>query len=270
MSGLVSSGRNYLSKYLTTVRSKGRYAFTLEELKEQFKSSSMSLNQSLGRLKVKKEIAQIRKGFYVLIPPEYSSQGMLPPYLFIDDLMKSLNKRYYLALLSAAALWGAAHQQPMEYFVLVESPAPRSVKTKKLKLNFIGKKGWTSEGIVPHKTPSGYISVSSPELTALDLCAHADTIGLNRVVSILQELVQQVKPTVLVKIARLYSNTTAIQRLGYLLDEMLSEEKKADALWKILVERKYYSVPLTSQKEKKGILDYKWKVIVNMQIESDL
>jgi hypothetical protein len=29
---------------------------------------------------------------------------MLPPYLFIDDLMKSLDKPYYVGLLSAAAL----------------------------------------------------------------------------------------------------------------------------------------------------------------------
>jgi len=263
-------GRNYLSKYLTSVRSKGCYTFTLVELREQFIVSSISLNQSLGRLKAKNEIAQIRKGFYAIIPPEYSSQGMLPPYLFLDDLMKSLNKRYYLALLSAAAIWGAAHQQPMEYFVLVESPAPRSVNSKKLKLDFLGKKEWIGEGIIQQKTQSGYMSISSPELTALDLCAYADTFGINRVVTILQELVQNIKLPALVKIAKQYANTTAIQRLGYVLDVVLLKEKLAIALWKVMLERKYYSVPLSSQKEKKGLIDYRWKVIVNMQIDSDL
>jgi len=266
----LQNGRNYLSKYLSSVRSKGRYTFTLDELREQFNVSGTSINQSLGRLKAKNEVAQIRKGFYVLIPPEYSNQGMLPPYLFIDDLMKSLNKRYYLALLSAAALWGAAHQQPMEYFVLVESPAPRSVKTNKLKLKFIGRKEWLSEGIVQHKTQSGYMFVSSPELTALDLCAYADTYGINRVVSVLQELVQGIKPTALEKVAKLYSNTTAIQRLGYLLDSVFSEEKSANALWKVLSERKFYPVRLSSQKVKKGETQSRWKVIKNMEIESDL
>jgi predicted transcriptional regulator of viral defense system len=264
------SRRNYLSKYLSSVRSQGRYTFTLDELREQFDLSNTTLNQSLGRLKAKNEIAQIRKGFYAIIPPEYLKQGMLPPYLFIDDLMKSLNKKYYLSLLSAAALWGAAHQQPMEYIVIVESPAPRSVRNKKLKINFLSKNDWPQEGIVEYKTQSGYMDVSSPELTALDFFSYADKFGINRIVSVLQELVQNIKPTTLAKMAKQYTSTTAIQRLGYILDGVLSEEKLAQALWKVLDERKYYPVPLSTQKGKRGETDIKWKVIKNMEIESDL
>jgi predicted transcriptional regulator of viral defense system len=263
-------GRNYLSRYLSTVRSQGRYSFTLDELREHFNLSNTTLNQSLGRLKVKNEIAQIRNGFYAVITPEYLNQGMLPPYLFLDDLMKSLNKKYYLALLSSAALWGAAHQQPMEYFVIVESPAPRSVRNKKLKINFLSKNDWPLNGIVPYKTQSGYMDVASPELTSLDFITYADKFGINRIVTVIQELSQNMKPTVLAKTARQYTNTTAIQRLGYILDSVLSEEKLAQSLWKVLEERKYFPIPLSSQKEKKGETDSKWKVIKNMEIESDL
>jgi hypothetical protein len=77
-------------------------------------------------LKLKKEVLQIRQGFYVIIPPKYSKSGTLPLYLFIDDLMKSLDKPYYVSLLSVAALHGAAYQQPMGYTVITQSPAPRS------------------------------------------------------------------------------------------------------------------------------------------------
>ena len=66
------------------LQSQGRYAFTFEELRNRFKSSEKTLLQGLYRYKTKKQIAQIRKGFYVIIPPNYSNQGMLPPYLFID------------------------------------------------------------------------------------------------------------------------------------------------------------------------------------------
>ena len=123
---------NYLEKYIDSIRSVGRYSFTLEELQNEFNISYRALKQNLYRLKSKNQIAQVRQGFYVIIPPEYSNQGMLPAYLFIDDLMKSLNKPYYVGLLSAAALHGAAHQQPMEYFVIVQTPAPRSIHNKKL------------------------------------------------------------------------------------------------------------------------------------------
>ena len=83
---------NYLDRYLTEVRAQGRYAFTVEELKNELNVSLSAIRQNIFRLKLKNEIALIRQGFYVIIPPEYSRQGILPPYLYIDDLMKSLDK----------------------------------------------------------------------------------------------------------------------------------------------------------------------------------
>jgi predicted transcriptional regulator of viral defense system len=128
---------NYLDKYLIEVRAEGRYAFTLDELQKAFHLPYSAIKQSLYRLKRKKKTVQIRQGFYVIIPPEYSKQGILPPYLFIDDLMQSLGKPYYVGLLSAAALHGAAHQQPMGYTVITQSPAPRNID--KLKIIFFSK-----------------------------------------------------------------------------------------------------------------------------------
>lgn len=264
------SRRNYLDKYLFLIRSHGRYTFTLEELNAEFHLSSTALNQSLHRLKSKNEIAQIRKGFYAIIPPEYSQQGMLPIYFILDDLMKSLDKKYYLALLSASALYGAAHQQPMEFFVIVESPAPRSIKNKKLVINFLSRKNWQEEGIIQQKTNSGYINVSSPELTALDFFDYSDRFGINRIVSVLQELTQEMKPTTLTKVASRYPNTAAIQRLGYLLENVISEKKLADSLYKVISNRNCFIIPLSPKKEKKGDSDNRWKIIKNMKVESDI
>lgn len=126
-----SNTNNYLEDYLIKVRSKGKYSFTWSEAKAQFDISDKALNQSIYRLKTKKRVAQIRKGFYAIIAPEYSNSGMIPVHLFIDDIMKSLNIHYYVGLISAAALHGTAHQQPMEYFVITEKPAMRDIKNKK-------------------------------------------------------------------------------------------------------------------------------------------
>lgn len=268
MNGIRQLPYNYLDKYLTEVRSQGRYAFTLDELKNGFDLSYPALKQTLYRSKLKKEVAQIRQGFYVIIPPEYSKQGMLPPYLFIDDLMKSLDKPYYVGLLSAAALHGAAHQQPMGYTVIVQTPAPRNID--KLKIIFFAKQNFLQEGIIQKKTPAGYINVSSPELTALDFFDYIHKFGINRITTVLQELAETMKPASLLKIAKQYGNTAAIQRLGYILDREISSEKLSDALWKALNERTYFPIPLSPQKEKRGEPDSKWKVIKNMEIESDL
>jgi predicted transcriptional regulator of viral defense system len=259
---------NYLDKYLTEVRSQGRYAFTVEELKKRFNLSVPALRQNLFRLKLKKEISLIRQGFYVIIPPEYSTQQMIPPYLFIDDLMKSLNKPYYVGLLSAAALYGAAHQQPTGYTVITQSPPPRSID--KLKIIFFSRQIFLQDGIVQRKTPAGYIRVSSPELTAVEFFDYIYKFGINRITTILQELSEEMKPSSLLKIAKQYPNTAAIQRLGYILDKVVSAEKLSDALCKVLNERTCFPIPLSPQKGKRGETDNKWKVIKNMEIESDL
>jgi predicted transcriptional regulator of viral defense system len=259
---------NYLERYLTEVRSQGRYAFTVEELKNRFDRSYPALRQNLFRLKTKKEIALIRQGFYVIIPPEYSKQGIIPPYLYIDDLMKTLNKPYYAGLLSAAALHGAAHQQPTGYTVITQFPAPRSVE--KLKIIFFSKQKFLQDGIIQKKTPAGYINVSSPELTALDFFDYIHKFGINRIVTIVQELSEEMKPSLLLKIAGQFPNTAAIQRLGYILDTVVSSEKLSDALRKVLNGRNCFPVPLSPQKEKRGETNSRWKIIKNMEIESDL
>ena len=130
---------NYISDYLIEVRSKGRFAITLEELRSKFDVSEKALLQNIYRLKTKNQIAQIRKEFYVIIPPQYSNRGMLPPSLFIDDMMKFLGRNYYVGLYSAAALHGAGHQQPMEFHVIIKKPALRNIKNQKLTLSFFTK-----------------------------------------------------------------------------------------------------------------------------------
>ena len=259
---------NQLDSYLKEVRSQGRYAFTLDELKNEFQIQYPAIKQRLHRLKLKNEIAAIRQGFYVIIPAEYSKPGMLPPYLYIDDLMKSLNKLYYVGLLSAAALHGAAHQQPMGYTVVTESSAPRDIN--KLNIVFFPKQNFICEGIIQQKTAAGYIHVSSPERTALDFFDYIHKFGVNRITTVLQELVETMKPADLAKTAKKFPNTAAIQRLGYILENEVGAGKLSDALYKVLMERQFFPIPLALHKGKKGVTDGKWKIIKNMLIESDL
>ena|SRR6218665_1080019 len=262
------SAYKYLEAYLTHIRAKGRYAFTLDEAKQYFKVSDKALRQNIFRLKSKKRIASIRQGFYAVIIPEYSSYGMLPPGLFIDDMMQAINKKYYVGLLSAAALHGAAHQQPMEYFVVTEKPALRDIATKELKINFLVKKGWAQSDITQKKTDAGYIKVSSPELTALDLLFY-DRIGLNKSFTVIQELTQEMQVNSLAKTAKQYPQASALQRLGYLLEYELQNKKLAACLEKALKNKKLFPTPLFKEKIKKGEINH-WKVIVNGTIEGDL
>jgi predicted transcriptional regulator of viral defense system len=247
----------------------GKYTFTYEEIRKRFSLSDAAISLQLLYYSKKKRIFQIRKGFYGILTPENSAGGILPFDLFIDVMMKRLDKPYYVALLSAAALHGAAHQKPMVDFVVSQTPAPRSIVNKKMKLYFVSKSSWEQSGIVQMKTRAGYINVSSPELTAFDLLVYSSKFGTNRVATILQELYEVMKPAALKCLANT-QETAVIQRLGYILDRIVENEKLSNVLFKILENRKLFTVPLSIRKQKKGVTDEKWKVIVNMQIETDL
>jgi len=134
------------------------------------------------------------------------------------------------------------------------------------------KKEWVDEDVMQKKTDAGYINVSSPELTALDLLFYMGSIGLNRITTILKELSSEIKASELIKTAKRYPQTAAIQRLGYLLDKELNYQRLAEALGKVLKGKKLFPVLLSNVKNKgnESSVDEEWKVIKNIEIESDL
>ena len=260
----------YIEAYLNSIRAKGRYSFSLEELMNEFQISYQTLVQRLYHLKRKNKISQIRRGFYVIVPPEYTALGTLPPDLFIDSMMKYLNREYYVGLLSAAALHGAAHQQPTAFFVMSKYPAPRNISNNKMKIRFFSKQDIITEGVIQKKTPAGRIYVSSPELTAFDLLDNINQFGINRIATVLMELFEEMLPSKLSKIAKIVDNKTNIQRLGFILENVVGEEKLSTALYKTIHKTNFAKVALSPLKKNIGELNEKWKVIINEQIEPDL
>ncbi|MFO8147328.1 MAG: type IV toxin-antitoxin system AbiEi family antitoxin [Gillisia sp.] len=258
---------NYISDYLTKVQSEGRYTISLEELRGKFNVSEKALLQNIFRLKSKKQLAQVRKEFYVIIPPQYLNRGMIPPTLFIDDMMKHLDKEYYVGLLSAAALHGASHQQPMEFQVITKKPALRKIKTQKLLISFFTKKYWDKEQITEKKSEAGYFNVSTPEMTAFDLVYYNKKVGgLNRIIPILEDLSEEIKPSLLTKTAR-SQNSSTIQRVGYLLDAM-GYETLSNSLFKEIEKKNVKEIPLSlSHNNRDGDVDKRWKLIINTELD---
>ncbi|MBU2528362.1 type IV toxin-antitoxin system AbiEi family antitoxin [bacterium] len=259
-----------LKEFIFARRSKGGYSFSLDEVKRSLGLSYNAAKQTLYQHQKKKQIALIRNGFYVIIPPEYSHSGMLPIYLFIDDLMKWLDKPYYLSLFTAAALHGAAHQQPMESFVITVKPALRNVKNEKLIINFSVKNSWDKNDIIQKKTDAGYVNVSSVELTALDLMYYMKHSGISRCATVISELAESMSAEKLKQTALRYAPVAAIQRLGYLLDTQTGRKDLAEQLQKILDKKKYFYAPLSTHHSKKGTFIPKWKIIKNTGVESDI
>jgi predicted transcriptional regulator of viral defense system len=262
----------YLEDFINELRSNGRYAFSLPEVRSKFEQSDEAIKKALQRLKKKKEIAIIRNEFYVVITPEYRSKGILPPSLFVSELMKFLEKDYYVGLLSAAAYYGAAHQQPQSFSVITMKPSLRNIDNDNLKINFYIKKEWAKSDIVQRKVDTGYINVSSPELTALDLINYFEQVGgLNRVATVLEELCESIDADKMLDLAKRFSPITAVQRLGFMLEEILNMRDLSEPIKDYLKTVNYFPVLLRPQKIKpEMITGNDWKVVQNLEIETDL
>jgi predicted transcriptional regulator of viral defense system len=187
-----------LPLYIDKLQQHGSYSFTKLRAQRETGESDPALKLALWRLARKRRIVPVREGFYVIVPLEYASSEMLPPEWFIDDMMKFLQQPYYVGLLSAAAVHGAAHQQPQEFHVVVQK-ASRNIRVGRLFIRFFAKATLQTSAIERLKTPTGYMHVATPAVTALDLVTYASRVGgFERVATVLQELGEKLTAPMLI------------------------------------------------------------------------
>lgn len=254
--------------------SEGKYSFSLSEVKSCYPNKSEdAIKLALNRLSKRGKILSIHKGYYTIIPPQYLNMGFLPVPSFIDQFMSYLGRKYYVSLLSAAALHGSSHQQPQEYFVTTTQPALRPTQKKDFKINYTGIKKYPDQMIIKIKTESGYINVSNPVLTAVDLVHFVNKIGgLNRVGTVINELCDAIKPIDFNSEIMNYASVASLQKLGYFFDFVCDRIDLADALYENALRRslKFYRIPLNPKKDtKRNEPNNRWMVIVNTEIEID-
>jgi predicted transcriptional regulator of viral defense system len=259
-----------LGEFIADLQSRGRYTFTRKEAADFHNGSWPAVKKSLQRLAAKGKIVPVHRGFYVIVPLEYRKRGILPPEWFINDLMGFLGVQYYVGLLSAAAIHGAAHQQPQEFQVVVASSI-RDIELSSLHIRFFKKEHLSSIPTAQTKTGTGYISVSSPGSTAIDLVAYERRIGgLSRVVTILQELQDRLDPAGLVEAAMAEQSLAPIQRLGFILEKM-GQGNLVSELRKWVASKSPRPTPLQTGSSPKGSQrDANWNVIQNAELEGDL
>lgn len=264
-----------ISKWIDAMAVRGRHIFTKSELRAAFPDKSEEVAKTdLSRLLANGTIVSPWQNFYVIVPTEYKLKGIVPVEFYLDRLMKHLGCNYYIALLNAAEMFGAAHQRPQNFTVFVEGKSLRSGirggtellihRRKKLPMDFIRK----------FQTQTGYVNVSSPELTALDLVgSELDVGGLTRVSTVLAELAEEIYFSTVSSELLNYFKAPVIQRLGYLLDAVLDEREKSDELFALSQSAKIHfrKVALKTSKAVSDDceLNKRWKIIVNQKIEID-
>ena len=262
-----------ISEWVQNESYHGHYIFTRIDIDRAFPAlSAVQIVQALWNLSERGILYSPWQNFYVIVPTEYRLKGVVPPVFFIDQLMRFLGRQYYIGLLNASEFYGAAHQRPQTFTCIVDGLPIRSVSRKGITMLFHRKTNIPMAFTRQFKTQMGYVNVSSPCLTALDLVLFEQHIGgLSRVATVLAELTPELhfaqQPTELVH----YFNTPIIQRLGYILECVLEEQETADELYTLAKQANlsFRKVLLKMKKPATDNLNKRWKIIDNQPIEID-
>lgn len=257
-----------LGEYVDRLQGSGRYSFTSDETRKALGQSPGAQEAAIRRLKKKGRLVCPRNGFYVVVPVEYRSAGSPPASWFIDELMRYLGQPYYVGLLTAAAIHGAAHQQP-QVFQVVTDAATRPIEVARVRVEFHRSTTVRGAPVEHAKTETGTMRVSTPEATVIDLVRYPHACGyLDNVATVFVELAERLDPKKLVRVAMKARHPDA-QRLGYLLD-LLGLQELAAPLARLVASWRRRPVRLRHDRPSEGLdHDPRWYVIPNERVSAE-
>jgi len=259
-------------QYIENLLSIERYSFSLKELLEQSNKSNTALRRELDRLVEKGEIINLRQHFYLIITPRYRTLGKLPVNLYVSQLFQFLKKEYYVGFYTAAKIYGASHQQAQRDYVMTQPPQLLDIKKAPIDVRFLTTKEWPEGNIITKKSDAGTYQISSPVLTLADLIRYQNKLGgLNRMLSTIEELMEEVIENDVHELLRWYNHKATLQRLGFLMNYVDEENKFSELILGHLTSLKTYPILLQpNSKQRPGAVDNPFKVDINLTLESDL
>jgi predicted transcriptional regulator of viral defense system len=182
--------------------------------------------------------------------------------------MGYLDQPYYVGLLTAAALHGAAHHRPQEFQVVTDRPT-RVARAGRVRIRFVVNSGIDHTAVTSVKTTTGDMRVSTPEATALDLVRYVDVAGgYDNVSGVLAGLAEIIDAG---KLAEQATRVPAVvaRRTGFLL-ENAGAGHVAEALAENFREGEMLPQPLDPGLPKRGAeRNYRWGLYVNTTVEPE-
>lgn len=211
------------------------------------------------------------RGLWIPIPTGFRTWKVTPGLHFIDDLMKHLGRSYYVGWLSAAEIWGAAHQRPQVFQVAVDRPVANR-RIERVRLEFATRARAAKLPAISKLTETGYARVATPELISFDLVDQPRwAAGLSNTATVLAELSEEagLNGVTLAELSLQFPEWAA-RRLGYLL-EFVEAEVDLEPLRSHLSDSwSAAPAPLHPRLPRRGPLDRRWNLLINTEVEPDL
>lgn len=247
--------------------SEGRYSLTAAEAAELAGVPLAHVYPGLARLRRRGALFSPARGFYVVVPPEYRSWGVLPGELFIDGMMHALGRDYYVGLLTAAATHGASHQAPQVFQVMVDRHVPNR-DIGRVRLRFYVNEHLGQMTVEERQVDTGRLRLATRETTLVDLMAHPDEAGgLNNIATVIAAI-GDIDVAELARLATMRSRSL-VRRLGWLLDQF-RDDLDLQPLREAALAAGTYPTRLVRALPARGSIDPGWNLQVNASVEPDL
>ena len=225
-----------VARQLDRLQAQGRLVTTVEELTLSCGLTYLAARRQLERLAPRVVRLPGRPFSVLIVPPEHQPRGAPPVAAWLDAYLRLRDTRYYVGLLSAAALHGAA-QQALQATQVITDFAVRPIDVGRVHLDFHVKHHAASTPLTELPGLPALLAVSTPEATALDLIAFNTRIGGIRRAA---EVIAEMKPAFTIagmRNALAAERQVALkQRLGYVL-EVVGLERLAAEVRKVLPAR---------------------------------
>lgn len=260
-----------LDEYINYLQKKGRYTFLKKEAIDYLGISEPAFRNSVSRAQKKNLLAQPKNGFFAIVPVEHQVASCPPASWFIDPLMDYLGLPYYVSLLSAATMYGAGHQQP-QVFQVVTNKQIDDIKAGRIYIKFILKNKWPDYWVTERKTYTGYMKVSTPEGTIIDMIQYMHHSGyIDNIAMVLSELSDELSVDNFKKYLEGDVVPLAyIQRLGYLAD-FIELKELSEYLYNFIKNKPIKYIPLIPADNEEVLRkDQRWHININHEVELDI
>jgi len=246
-----------------------RVVTTIKQVVLDQKISEGNARRVLFSLARKGALYRIFKGCYVVIPPDmlYDRSSFInDPYIIIDQLMETVNQKYYVAYQSAMHLHGIAHQLPFVLSVAVLKQR-KPLKLGESKIEFRKVSECDFFGIQRMKYSNVFLNVSDMEKTVLDCVKRYDICGgIDDVCRAISDAGEKIKSRKLLNYIDKMNRMSVSQRTGFILDKLDRSGYKIDKRLIAGVEKytgkKTYL--LDPKSRRRGNVSRRWKIIENV------
>ena len=250
--------------------SRGISSITTGEIAALIGVPKNQVSQRLASPKKRNEIVLLANGLWAPVPPEYLTWGAPPAIDIIDALMRHLDADYYVGWLTAAALHGASHHAPQVFQVA----ASRAIRTKRIgrsRIRFYHRNPIHHAAIVQIQSRSGPVSLSSREMTMLDIADGITIVGgIDHAANLIVELCESATPDMSALSAlSIHYPSSVVRRLGYLL-ERYAGISALEQLKAISDGRETTVSLLDPQFINAGAIDPYWRLKINREVQPDV